>query len=207
VLVVLVCVGVINLGGVTGVPAKLDNLDSQRGGYNYNPPAPQGYNYNPPAQPVNLYEVPKQPSGLYDTPLPPPTARPPTTRPTPPPPPPSGLYDLPNPSNPVPATVRPPPPPQTRPPPPPPPSPPSATRLPPPPPSQTTTASPMMGGMPYDFDWGVNDPESGNQFSQKEESDGNVVRGEYRVLLPDGRLQIVRYFDDGNGFNVDITYE
>ncbi|XP_063588695.1 uncharacterized protein LOC134765828 [Penaeus indicus] len=74
-------------------------------------------------------------------------------------------------------------------------------------PAPTPAAPAMMAGMPYDFGWGVDDPDSGNQFSQKEESDGNVVRGEYRVLLPDGRLQIVRYFDDGSGFNVDITYE
>ncbi|KAG7168188.1 Cuticle protein 19-like [Homarus americanus] len=65
----------------------------------------------------------------------------------------------------------------------------------------------MMAGMPYDFGWGVNDPNSGNQFSQKEESDGNVVRGQYSVLLPDGRTQIVKYFDDGNGFNVELSYE
>lgn len=45
------------------------------------------------------------------------------------------------------------------------------------PPTTTTeaTTTAMMGGMPYNFDWGINDPDSGNQFSQNEVSDGNVV--------------------------------
>lgn len=45
-------------------------------------------------------------------------------------------------------------------------------------PTTTTTTTPtkmMMKWMPYDFGWGVNDPDTGNQFSQKEESDGKVV--------------------------------
>ncbi|KAK4315453.1 hypothetical protein Pmani_013369 [Petrolisthes manimaculis] len=81
-------------------------------------------------------------------------------------------------------------------------------------PTTTTTATPtttmnkmMMNGMPYDFGWGVDDPDSGNQFSQKEKSDGNVVRGQYSVLLPDGRVQIVKYYDDGGGFVVQLSYE
>ena len=31
-----------------------------------------------------------------------------------------------------------------------------------------------------------------NHYAHSEASDGNVVTGEYRVLLPDGRTQIVR---------------
>merc|ERR1712183_929433 len=68
-------------------------------------------------------------------------------------------------------------------------------------------AEPKMAGMPYDFDFGVADDESGNQFSHVEESDGSVTRGEYRVLLTDGRTQVVKFFDDGNGFNPGVTYE
>ncbi|XP_068232133.1 cuticle protein 19.8-like [Palaemon carinicauda] len=195
--VVLVSVAVICLGIVTGGPAKLEKLTTAAStqGYNYNAPV-TGYNYDPPKQPSGLYEIPDKPSGLYVTPLPTiSTTLPPTTTrtPPPPPPPPSGLYNLP--SNPVPVTANPP---TTY---PPRPQPPSTTAR------TTTTTTAMMGGMPYDFGYGVDDPDSGNQFSQKEASDGNVVRGEYRVLLPDGRLQIVRYFDEGNGFNVDISYE
>lgn len=39
-------------------------------------------------------------------------------------------------------------------------------------------------------------------------SDGDVIRGEYRVQLPDGRLQIVKYTADWkNGFNADVSYQ
>lgn len=39
-------------------------------------------------------------------------------------------------------------------------------------------------------------------------SDGNVVKGEYRVLLPDGRTQIVTYYADWQtGFHADVRYE
>ncbi|XP_069983683.1 cuticle protein 19-like [Penaeus vannamei] len=159
------------------LPAKLDQVAARAQGYSLQPPQQSGYNYEPPQQPANLYEVPAEPSGLYETPS---TAAPAPPPPPPPPPPPSGLYETPQASDPRPVKT----------------------------PAPTTTAAPaMMAGMPYDFGWGVDDPDSGNQFSQKEESDGNVVRGEYRVLLPDGRLQVVRYYDDGSGFNVDITYE
>ena len=47
-----------------------------------------------------------------------------------------------------------------------------------------------MEGMPYDFQYGVQDPESGNTFSHVENSDGRTTQGEYRVLLPDGRTQV-----------------
>lgn len=50
----------------------------------------------------------------------------------------------------------------------------------------------QMEGMPYDFNWGVDDEESGNSFSHVENSDGKTTQGEYRVLLPDGRTQVTR---------------
>ena len=50
--------------------------------------------------------------------------------------------------------------------------------------------SPVMEGMPYDFQYGVQDPNSGNSFSHVENSDGRTTQGEYRVLLPDGRTQV-----------------
>ena len=38
----------------------------------------------------------------------------------------------------------------------------------------------------------VAEPDAGLDFGQQEQSDGDVVTGEYRVLLPDGRVQVVR---------------
>ncbi|KAM0732010.1 Pro-resilin [Formica fusca] len=61
---------------------------------------------------------------------------------------------------------------------------------------------------PYSFQYEVVDPPSGNDYSQRESSDGNVVQGEYRVLLPDSRTQIVRYTADNvNGYNAEVQYE
>ncbi|XP_003702544.1 uncharacterized protein LOC100881531 [Megachile rotundata] len=61
---------------------------------------------------------------------------------------------------------------------------------------------------PYNFQYEVYDPPSGNDYSQRESSDGNVVQGEYRVLLPDSRTQIVKYMaDDQNGYTADVQYE
>lgn len=53
----------------------------------------------------------------------------------------------------------------------------------------------------------MNDPQSGTDFSHRAESDGITVNGEYRVLLPDGRRQIVDYVADDSGYNADVKYE
>uniref|UniRef100_A0ABD2W2F5 Uncharacterized protein n=1 Tax=Trichogramma kaykai TaxID=54128 RepID=A0ABD2W2F5_9HYME len=59
------------------------------------------------------------------------------------------------------------------------------------------------------FQYEVKDGASGNDYGQQESGDGNGnVRGEYRVLLPDSRTQIVRYTaDDANGYVADVRYE
>ncbi|MPC52653.1 Pro-resilin [Portunus trituberculatus] len=46
-----------------------------------------------------------------------------------------------------------------------------------------------MEGMPYDFQYVVQDPESSNTYSHVENSNGKTTQGQYRVLLPDGRTQ------------------
>lgn len=46
----------------------------------------------------------------------------------------------------------------------------------------------------YEFGYSVKDAQSGNDYDRHETSDGNVVKGEYRVQLPDGRTQIGMYF-------------
>lgn len=54
----------------------------------------------------------------------------------------------------------------------------------------------------------LQDDYYGTDYSHNAISDGDVVRGEYKVLLPDGRLQIVSYTADWkNGFNADVKYQ
>lgn len=60
--------------------------------------------------------------------------------------------------------------------------------------------------MPFDFAYSVNDPATANSQSHKAVSDGDVTRGEYRVQLPDGRTQVVRYTADWkNGYNAEVS--
>ncbi|XP_060520389.1 pro-resilin-like [Cylas formicarius] len=60
----------------------------------------------------------------------------------------------------------------------------------------------------YEFGYRVKDDYSGSNFHQQEQSDGNQVRGEYKVHLPDGRTQIVSYWADWKtGFHADVRYE
>ncbi|XP_044729162.1 pro-resilin-like [Chrysoperla carnea] len=60
----------------------------------------------------------------------------------------------------------------------------------------------------YEFGYAVKDDYSGNDYGRKETSDGNAVHGEYRVNLPDGRVQIVTYYADWkSGFHADVRYE
>ncbi|XP_050326596.1 pro-resilin [Bactrocera neohumeralis] len=63
-------------------------------------------------------------------------------------------------------------------------------------------------GMPFDFEYAVNDVETANDYAHKASSNGDVVTGEYRVALPDGRTQIVRYTADWKtGYHADVSYE
>jgi len=58
----------------------------------------------------------------------------------------------------------------------------------------------------YAFKYGVEDHHTGDHKSQHEERDGDVVKGEYSVLDPDGTLRTVHYSaDDHNGFNAVVT--
>merc|ERR1719510_1845389 len=62
---------------------------------------------------------------------------------------------------------------------------------------------------PFAYEYGVNDEYSGASFGQNEVQDAyGVVTGEYRVLLPDGRTQIVSYTaDHENGYVAEVRYE
>ncbi len=46
-----------------------------------------------------------------------------------------------------------------------------------------------------------------NNYGHQQESDGSVTTGSYRVLLPDGRTQIVNFRADKNGYVADVKYE
>lgn len=62
--------------------------------------------------------------------------------------------------------------------------------------------------MPFDFNYAVKDDYYGTDFAHSANSNGDQVRGEYRVLLPDGRLQIVKYIADWkDGYTAEVTYQ
>lgn len=66
----------------------------------------------------------------------------------------------------------------------------------------------IQGPAQYDFNWVVRDDYSGNDFGHQESRDGYDTKGSYYVQLPDGRLQTVQYYVNGDsGFVADVTYE
>ncbi|KAK3908030.1 Adult-specific cuticular protein ACP-20 [Frankliniella fusca] len=59
----------------------------------------------------------------------------------------------------------------------------------------------------YEFKYGVEDHHTGDHKDQKEERDGDVVKGEYSLLQPDGRKRIVHYTASKHGgFNAIVSY-
>ncbi|KAJ8918352.1 hypothetical protein NQ315_008046 [Exocentrus adspersus] len=57
----------------------------------------------------------------------------------------------------------------------------------------------------YEYSYGVSDPHTGDNKSQKEIRDGDVVKGYYSVADPDGTLRTVHYTSDKhNGFNAVV---
>lgn len=58
----------------------------------------------------------------------------------------------------------------------------------------------------YAFKYGVQDHHTGDHKSQHEERDGDVVKGEYSLVEPDGTIRNVKYTaDHHNGFNAVVT--
>jgi len=61
---------------------------------------------------------------------------------------------------------------------------------------------------PYAFDYAVNHYETGADYAANEAYDGKQTTGFYKVALPDGRVQTVKYtVDDFGGFNAEVSYE
>ena len=65
----------------------------------------------------------------------------------------------------------------------------------------------FKGPSNYAFGYSVNDEYTGEDFSHTESRDGYITSGEYRVALPDGRIQIVTYTADDAGYHADVKYE
>ncbi|KAK3917385.1 Pro-resilin [Frankliniella fusca] len=59
----------------------------------------------------------------------------------------------------------------------------------------------------YDFSYEVKDPHTGNDFGHRQSRANGLTQGQYRVLLPDGRMQVVDYVSDRDGFRPNIRYE
>ena len=59
----------------------------------------------------------------------------------------------------------------------------------------------------YEYKYGVEDYHTGDYKDAKEERDGDVVKGEYSLLQPDGRKRIVHYTASKHGgFNAIVSY-
>lgn len=58
----------------------------------------------------------------------------------------------------------------------------------------------------YEFKYGVEDPHTGDKKSQHETRSGDVVKGQYQLVEPDGTIRTVDYTSDKhNGFNAVVT--
>lgn len=58
----------------------------------------------------------------------------------------------------------------------------------------------------YSFKYSVNDYHTGDVKSQHEVRDGDVVKGQYSLVEPDGSVRTVEYTaDKHNGFNAVVT--
>lgn len=53
----------------------------------------------------------------------------------------------------------------------------------------------------------MKDQKTGDDFSHSQRSSGSATNGEYRVRLPDGRMQVVSYTADENGYKADVRYD
>lgn len=58
----------------------------------------------------------------------------------------------------------------------------------------------------YAFEYAVNDKHTGDIKHQKEERDGDVVKGQYSLVEPDGSVRIVDYTADWEtGFHATVS--
>ncbi|XP_068909751.1 uncharacterized protein [Tenebrio molitor] len=69
-----------------------------------------------------------------------------------------------------------------------------------------TLSSLSADGKNYAFSYKVVDHLTGDDFSHTQSQNARATNGEYRVKLPDGRVQIVSYIADKNGYKADVKY-
>lgn len=60
------------------------------------------------------------------------------------------------------------------------------------------------GPAQYEFAYVIADPHTGDYHSQEEHRDGKSVVGQYSLHEADGTVRIVKYSDDGHGFNAVV---
>ncbi|XKL60669.1 hypothetical protein PGB90_007726 [Kerria lacca] len=58
----------------------------------------------------------------------------------------------------------------------------------------------------YEYEYFVRDDHWGTNFGHKEYRDGKQTKGDYEVVLPDGRVQHVQYWSDASGYHASVTY-
>ncbi|XP_037802381.1 pro-resilin-like [Penaeus monodon] len=77
-----------------------------------------------------------------------------------------------------------------------------------PPQRRSSEESYESGEARYNFQWAVDHDDSGNNYGHQEARDGEDTQGSYYVHLPDGRLQTVKYFVDGDsGYVAEVNYD
>ncbi|XP_017787189.1 PREDICTED: cuticle protein 8-like [Nicrophorus vespilloides] len=60
----------------------------------------------------------------------------------------------------------------------------------------------------YSYEYGVQDAHTGDVKNQHEERDGDVVKGYYTLVQPDGVTRTVHYSADSHsGFNANVEYK
>ncbi|XP_042239626.1 pro-resilin-like isoform X1 [Homarus americanus] len=76
------------------------------------------------------------------------------------------------------------------------------------PPRPSYNAPAPAGPAQYNFDWSVNDVNSGNDYGHNEARNGYDTEGSYYVQLPDGRLQKVTYTVNGDsGYVAQVEHQ